>query len=271
MVLCACMLWLFCRWVSSKDIDPLMIEPMTVLAAEVVNKLQMGFPPSFFDNQVHLLVHLPREVQLCGPVHSRWMYFLERYMGHLKKFGRNRSKIEGSICEGHVQAEAMFLCRNIVRQLGASCTKLWIEEEREEERKQSEVLIGGRTPKTLNPTEFSQVMNFILHNHSDMEEWASAYVREKSSTPPRLRRTFPRIRQFMVKKIMAHDENPSLVSAEDPPITPRIRDLVDGPKLQAWSRSAMWAQGRHFRVYELDAKKKRTQDSGTLDLNLIEL
>ena len=75
MVLCACMLWLFCRWVSSKDIDPLMIEPMTVLAAEVVNKLQMGFPPSFFDNQVHLLVHLPREVQLCGPVHSCWMYF----------------------------------------------------------------------------------------------------------------------------------------------------------------------------------------------------
>ena len=168
-------LCLFCRWVSSKEIDPSMIENMTTFVVEVVCKLEMAFPPSFFDGQAHLLIHLPREIGLCGPVHTRWMYFIERYMSSLKKYGRNRSKIEGSICEGHVQAEAMFLCKNIVRQLGKACTDLWIEEEKEDDRKQSEVLLGGCTPKPLNPAQYSQVMNFILLNDFAMEQWVAYY------------------------------------------------------------------------------------------------
>ena len=55
--------------------------------------------------------------------------FLERYLGHLKRNGRNKAKVEGSICESHLQAESMSYCKTIVRQLGSKCEDLWIEEE----------------------------------------------------------------------------------------------------------------------------------------------
>ncbi|KAL3846266.1 hypothetical protein ACJIZ3_003669 [Penstemon smallii] len=41
-------------------------------------KLEKIFPPAFFDIVVHLLVHLPREAQLAGPVQYRQMYPIER-------------------------------------------------------------------------------------------------------------------------------------------------------------------------------------------------
>ena len=41
-------------------------------------KLEMIFPPAFFDIMVHLSVHLPHEARLGGPVHTRWMYPIER-------------------------------------------------------------------------------------------------------------------------------------------------------------------------------------------------
>ena len=113
--------------------------------------------PFYFFCKIHLLVHLPREVALCGPVHARWMFFLERYMGHLKAHGRNPSRIEGSICEGHLQAEAMHLCQKIVRQLGSSCSTLWIEEEQAKEEKEGSVLLGASVQKNLKLVEFHQV------------------------------------------------------------------------------------------------------------------
>ncbi len=49
-------------------------------------KLEKAFPPGFFVSQVHLLVHLVRQMAISGPVHTRWMYWLERYMKTLKGF-----------------------------------------------------------------------------------------------------------------------------------------------------------------------------------------
>ncbi len=42
---------------------------MRVIATEVVCKLEKAFPPSFFDYQVHLLVHLVDEIVIVGLVH----------------------------------------------------------------------------------------------------------------------------------------------------------------------------------------------------------
>ena len=44
----------------------------------ILCNLEMIFPPAFFDVMVHLMVHLPHEAMLCGPVHYRWMYPIER-------------------------------------------------------------------------------------------------------------------------------------------------------------------------------------------------
>ncbi|KAL5551593.1 hypothetical protein UlMin_001769 [Ulmus minor] len=59
---------------------------------------------------VHLIVHLPREIKLCGPVWLRWMYPMERYMKILKGYVRNRSRPEGCIIECYVVEEAVEFC-----------------------------------------------------------------------------------------------------------------------------------------------------------------
>ncbi|KAB2607434.1 hypothetical protein D8674_007151 [Pyrus ussuriensis x Pyrus communis] len=40
---------------------------------------------------IHVMIHLPDEALLAGPVNCRWMYLIERYLGELKKCVRNRS------------------------------------------------------------------------------------------------------------------------------------------------------------------------------------
>ncbi|KAH1064053.1 hypothetical protein J1N35_029040 [Gossypium stocksii] len=40
--------------------------------------LEKIFPPSFFTIMVHLLIHLPHEAKLGGPIFYQWMYHIER-------------------------------------------------------------------------------------------------------------------------------------------------------------------------------------------------
>ena len=42
-------------------------------------KLELIFPPSFFDSMEHLPVHLAYEARITGPIQYRWMYPFERY------------------------------------------------------------------------------------------------------------------------------------------------------------------------------------------------
>jgi len=44
----------------------------------IICKLERIFPPGFFDSTEHLVIHLPTEAILGGPVQYRWMYPFER-------------------------------------------------------------------------------------------------------------------------------------------------------------------------------------------------
>ncbi|KAL6269216.1 hypothetical protein ACE6H2_026127 [Prunus campanulata] len=87
------------------DIDQLRHDIVQVLC-----KFEMIFPPAFFTSMIHVMVHLPEEALLAGPVNYRWMYPIERLLGELKKSVRNRAKPEGSIVEAWVQYEALTFC-----------------------------------------------------------------------------------------------------------------------------------------------------------------
>ncbi|BBN67715.1 hypothetical protein Prudu_162S000300 [Prunus dulcis] len=77
---------------------------------QVLCKFEMIFPPAFFTSMMHVMVHLPEEALLAGPVNYRWMYPIERLLGELKKSVRNRAKPEGSIIEAWVQYESLIFC-----------------------------------------------------------------------------------------------------------------------------------------------------------------
>lgn len=53
----------------------------------------------------HLVVHLPHELDLAGPVQFRWMYPFERFFKHLKMKAKNLARVEGSIVAGSLTEE----------------------------------------------------------------------------------------------------------------------------------------------------------------------
>ncbi|KAL5577538.1 hypothetical protein UlMin_019237 [Ulmus minor] len=76
----------------------------------IMYKLERIFPLAFFDIMIHLVLHLPKEAILGGPVYMRWMYLFERYLNRLKDYVINAAKLEGSISEGYVVDEALTFC-----------------------------------------------------------------------------------------------------------------------------------------------------------------
>ena len=79
--------------------------------------LEKNFPPSFFTIMIHLVIHLVREVKLCGPVYLRWMYPFERCMKVLKNYVRNRTRPKGCIAEASICEEAVDLCSDFLSEL----------------------------------------------------------------------------------------------------------------------------------------------------------
>ncbi|CAL9016723.1 unnamed protein product [Prunus brigantina] len=77
---------------------------------QVICKFEMIFSQAFFTSMIHVMVHLPEEALLAGPVNYRWMYPIERLLRELKKSVRNRAKPEGSIVEAWVQYESLTFC-----------------------------------------------------------------------------------------------------------------------------------------------------------------
>ena len=54
----------------------------------------------------HMIVHLPYEARMGGPVHARWCYSIERQQKALRKKCKIKCKIEASMAEAHCTEEA---------------------------------------------------------------------------------------------------------------------------------------------------------------------
>ncbi|WMV19289.1 hypothetical protein MTR67_012674 [Solanum verrucosum] len=96
---------LCCKTLRKDDLEQLERDIIIILC-----KLEMIFPPAFFDVMVHLAVHLPREAMYGGPVQYRWMYKIERFLCKLKRYVRNKARPEGSIAEGYIIDECLTFC-----------------------------------------------------------------------------------------------------------------------------------------------------------------
>ncbi|XP_075093196.1 uncharacterized protein LOC107829616 isoform X1 [Nicotiana tabacum] len=96
---------LCCKTLRKDDLEQLEEDIILILC-----KLEMIFPPAFFDVMVHLAVHLPREAMYGGPVQYRWMYKIERFLCKLKHYVRNKARPEGSIAEGYLIDECLTFC-----------------------------------------------------------------------------------------------------------------------------------------------------------------
>jgi hypothetical protein len=77
------------RRICVKVLDPADMGTLTKDATITMCMLEMTMPPSFFDTMVHLIFRLVDELDMCGHVHTRWMYCVERLNKVLKGYVQN--------------------------------------------------------------------------------------------------------------------------------------------------------------------------------------
>jgi hypothetical protein len=91
--------------------------------------LEKEFPLSFFNIMTHLMLHLVEELFLCGPVHTRWMYPMERYMKNLKDYVRTKARPEGSMAEGYVMDDTLGFCTEYMSRFTPTRCRVWDDKE----------------------------------------------------------------------------------------------------------------------------------------------
>jgi len=127
--------------------------------AIVLTELEKDFPLAFFDSMVHLTIHLAKELFMCGPVQTRWMYPFERYYKGLKTFVRNLAKPEGSIAQGYQVEEALGFITEYMADYRPTSRRVW--DDKEDPTMTDEILEGKGRPRIL----FEQ-----------LKEWLHAFV-----------------------------------------------------------------------------------------------
>ncbi|KAL3830913.1 hypothetical protein ACJIZ3_019715 [Penstemon smallii] len=147
----------------------------------ILCKLEMIFPPAFFDVMVHLSLHLANEAKLGGPVHYRWMYPIERSLGNYKGMVRNKARPEGSIAEAYIVKESLNFCSMYLHGTETIFNRVERNPDGEEHPNatlsvfKSKIRVFGETKYTqLKREERSALHWFVLNNCPEIE----IYLRE---------------------------------------------------------------------------------------------
>jgi hypothetical protein len=85
-----------------------MIKKLEKKILVLVCKLEKIFPTGWFNPMQHLLVHIPYEAKVGGPVQYRWMYHIERALKYLRVMVGNKARVEGSIAESFLLKEVTY-------------------------------------------------------------------------------------------------------------------------------------------------------------------
>ncbi|KAL3522314.1 hypothetical protein ACH5RR_015148 [Cinchona calisaya] len=126
------------------------------------------------------------EAKLGGPVHPRQMFPFERYLGSLKKYGRNRARLKGSIDEGFIANECLTFMSKYLHRLETRFNR----KERNYDcniEKSGELLVFSlcvrpyelvKSPTKLSQVELDVTHKFILNNCDEMEVYRTCTINE---------------------------------------------------------------------------------------------
>jgi len=152
-----------------KSVDPSTIPALLEESAITMCMLEKVFPPSFFDVMSHLPIHLIYELDICGPVHTRWMYPIEWYLKTLKGYVRQRAHPEGSMAEGYAREEAIGFCTEYMQDYPITRRRVW--DDKEDPTMNDEITEGSGRPKTLSADIRHWIHEFVLNNAESLQSY----------------------------------------------------------------------------------------------------
>ncbi|XP_052181209.1 uncharacterized protein LOC127794273 [Diospyros lotus] len=233
-------------------------------------KLELIFPPSFFDSMEHLPIHLAYEARIAGPVQYRWMYPFERYLGKLKKTVRNKARVEGSISNSYVVEEASLLCSHyfedhvVTRHTRVPRNDAGVVNERDDQEGKLSIFkhpcrpFGCKKSRMLFGEEYDVAHRYILMNCPEVEPYLQIYDAE-------LRQRNLGIGDHIIEQL-TNKEFPSWFNnyARDPTnnvTNSYIRDLAKGPFNTVTTYPGCFVNGFKFHTIS-HGSNKGTMNSG---------
>ncbi|KAH7850737.1 hypothetical protein Vadar_002263 [Vaccinium darrowii] len=178
----------FFRELCSKTLEVDELDRLQSQIALTLCHLEKVFPPAFFDVMEHLPIHLAEEAKLAGPVHYRWMYFIERYLMTLKSYVRSRSYPEGSIAQGYLVEESMTFCSRYLHDVE---TKLRRPMRNYDVGDNPEILKGRALGKgkgfVLSSTSRAQAHRYMLFNTASIAPYREEHRKYVKMSNRRLR------------------------------------------------------------------------------------
>lgn len=148
----------------SKTIKMSELKELSVYVTETLCMFELWFPPGFFDIMPHLVQHLVYELEMCGPVHSRWCYAIERYLGNLTNYVRDKSRPEAGMASGYMVDESLGYCTEFFSLYPHTRRRVW--DPMEEARDSGELLTGKGTAVRLTPAEIEHIHDCVIKHLS---------------------------------------------------------------------------------------------------------
>ncbi|MCO5612632.1 hypothetical protein L7F22_066901 [Adiantum nelumboides] len=256
-------------WFTSKEIDKGLIPQKKRECIELLCLMEKELPTSFFDIQVHLLIHLVDEIELAGVVSARWMFWAERFMGVLKGYVRQKARPEGSMAEGWMLEECMYYVCEYLEQTDFEAPCVWTNES--SSTMSDEVLSGKGVPFQLKIQDNLDISTFIVYNSECMKQYVDEYEEElanqrvsrrkkrrsrRQTNANNIDEDVPSFMDWLYTRMQRADRDHETISREQ-------REFMIRCERKARMYTNMWAYGQHRWIKAIDIMRL-TQDSSVV-------
>jgi hypothetical protein len=157
------------RSICAKVWDPIDLPTLKEDVAITLRMLEWEFSGAFFDVMSHLTLHIVEELNICGPIHTRWMYPIEQAMKVFKGYVCNRSRQEASMAEGYILDKTIGFVTEYLQDFRHVRRKIWDVDE--EEGVYGEVMEGAATKLTLDHVARDVARQYVITNVACLAPW----------------------------------------------------------------------------------------------------
>ena len=154
------------------------------------------------------------EIEIAGVVSTRWMFWVERFMGVLKGLVRQRARPEGSMSEGWVLGECMYYLAEYLEHADEDAPRRWTLDE--PTTLSDEVLCGKGVSFKFSHEERANVSTFVIYNSNCMEDFDEEYNEVISNAQARwIGRKYSKLAPLSIMEWIHHSIKDGLMRGED--------------------------------------------------------